>query len=61
MLLRERSDLAERSKTSWNGQNLAISTASVFDTGGGDVATVTIKSTQILSVDATGLSASSQH
>lgn len=43
------------SKASWNGQQLAIDTTTVFDTGGGDVATVTMKTTQVLSLDSTGL------
>src|SRR5262245_57801432 len=43
------------SKASWSGQKLAIGTISVFDTGGGDVAKVTMKTTQILSFDPTGL------
>src|SRR5688500_14572861 len=43
------------SKVSWNGDKLTISTSSVFDTGGGDVATVTMKSTQVLTIEPNGL------
>ena len=43
------------SKASWDGQKLTISTTSVFDTGGGDVPTVTMKTTQVLSLDTAGL------
>ena len=43
------------SKAMWNGDKLTITTTSVFDTGGGDVATVTMKSSQVLTLEPTGL------
>jgi hypothetical protein len=43
------------STAAWNGQKLTIVTTSVFDTGGGDVRSVTMKTTQVLSLDSTGL------
>jgi hypothetical protein len=43
------------SKAMWNGDKLTITTTSVFDTGGGDVATVTMKSNQVLALEPTGL------
>ena len=43
------------SKASWNRDKLTINTTSVFDTGGGDVSTVTMKSSQVLTLDPAGL------